>query len=198
MDTAQNGTANDVFNWTDNSRLAAQLLAEDELTDAEIADRAGHSRRQLARWKNHPEFAAHVALLVKDFGDAIATKAIAKRVRRVDALNSRWLKMHQLIAERAKSMASVPGGETGLLVRKVKMLGSGENGREIDEYEVDCGLLKEMRELEKQAAIEVGHWSEKHEYSGAVEIIQTISGVDHDAVLGNHKSNGQAANQLRV
>src|SRR4029077_6664255 len=112
MDAAQNGTQNDVFNWTDNSRLAAQLLAEDELTDAEIADRAGYSRRQLARWKNHPEFTAHVAELVKDFGDAIASKAIAKRVRRVDALNRRWLKMHQVIAERAKSMTEVPGGET--------------------------------------------------------------------------------------
>ena len=198
MDAAQNGTQNDVFNWTDNSRLAAQLLAEDELTDAEIAARAGYSRRQLARWKNSPEFSAHVVELVKVFGDAIASKAIAKRVRRVDALNRRWLALQQVIAERAESMAGVPGGATGLLVRKVKMLGSGENARQIEEYEFDAALVKELRELEKQAAIEVGHWSEKHEYSGTVEIIQTISGVDHDAVLGNHKSNGQASNQLRV
>jgi hypothetical protein len=31
----------------------------------------------------------------------------------------------------------------------------------VEEYQVDTGLLKELREHEKQAAQELGQWSEK-------------------------------------
>jgi hypothetical protein len=31
----------------------------------------------------------------------------------------------------------------------------------VEEYEVDTGLLKELREHEKQAAQELGQWSDK-------------------------------------
>ncbi len=44
----------------------------------------------------------------------------------------------------------VPGGATGLIVRKLKKEGT--------EYELDTGLLSEFREHEKQIAIELGQW----------------------------------------
>lgn len=46
----------------------------------------------------------------------------------------------------------VPGGQTGLIVRKIKQTGT--------EYAVDTGLLSEIREHAKQVAIELGQWQE--------------------------------------
>jgi hypothetical protein len=40
-------------------------------------------------------------------------------------------------------------------------LGSAEYPNVVEEYEVDTGLLKELREHEKQAAQELGQWSDK-------------------------------------
>lgn len=57
-------------------------------------------------------------------------------------------------------MPDVPGGKTGLLVREIKSIGAGPNSREVEEYKVDTGLLKELREHERQAAIELGQWQE--------------------------------------
>jgi hypothetical protein len=58
-------------------------------------------------------------------------------------------------------MKGVPGGTTGLLVRTYKTLGSGESQRVVEEFTVDVALLKELREHEKQAAQELGHWIAK-------------------------------------
>ena len=46
----------------------------------------------------------------------------------------------------------VPGGETGLIVRKLKSTGI--------EYAVDTAVLAEIREQEKHVAIELGQWQE--------------------------------------
>ena len=55
--------------------------------------------------------------------------AVARRHRRVQAMNDRWRKMKQVLRERAAApeMSNVPGGKTGLLVRKVKSIGGGES-----------------------------------------------------------------------
>lgn len=48
------------------------------------------------------------------------------------------------------------GAETGLMVHTVTYLKDGRR----EEWAVDTGLLKELREHEKQAAIECGQWEE--------------------------------------
>jgi hypothetical protein len=153
------------FPWNKAKLEAAQLLAEDRLTDGAIAERAGVSDRQLLRWKHHPEFQAKVAKFAKEIEERVFTRGIANRTRRVDALNDRWLRMGAVIEERAAEpeMAAVPGGKTGLLVRHIKSIGSGPAAREVHEYEVDTGLLRELREHEKQAAQELNQWSDKSE-----------------------------------
>jgi hypothetical protein len=84
-------------------------------------------------------------------------------MRRLEALDRRHRKMSAVIEERAADpkMQDVPGGDTGLLVHRVKSIGKGKHSRTIDLYHVDAALLKEMREIEKQAAIETGQWGEK-------------------------------------
>lgn len=62
------------------------------------------------------------------------------------------------------------GGKTGLIVHNVKGVGKGDDFQLIDLYEVDTGLLREMREHEKQAAQELGDWTERVQHDGALSI----------------------------
>jgi hypothetical protein len=153
------------FRWDQAKAETAFLLAEGRLTHEEIASKVGVERTSLWRWGRHPEFRSKVASHAKDLGDAVVRRGIARRVRRIEAMHRRWQKMHQVIAERAADpeMIDVPGGKTGLLVHRVKGIGRGPAFRVIDLYEVDTGLLRELRKLEKQAAQEMGQWGQKVE-----------------------------------
>ena len=91
-----------------------------------------------------------------------------------------------------------------MLIRKIRSIGSGENAREVEEYEFDAALMKAMLELEKQAAIETGQWEEKTG-GGPTTIIQTIVGVSQQEIIGAPPNiaipNGHIANgngQLRT
>jgi hypothetical protein len=84
---------------------------------------------------------------------------------RIQALQERWSTLRaaiaQLLTERAADMAEVPGGGTGLLVRQY------QGGAPI--YKVDTGLVRLIGQLlahEKQAAEELGQWTEKRDISG--------------------------------
>ena len=54
------------------------------------------------------------------------------------------------------SVERLPGGKTGLLTHDVKTVGSGTCAERVHVYAVDTGLLKQMLDLERQAAAEVG------------------------------------------
>lgn len=57
---------------------AAKLLFEDKLTDQQIADECGVTRRQLARWKQMPEVVVEVERLKERSAEA-AGKSIEKK-----------------------------------------------------------------------------------------------------------------------
>ena len=156
------------FHWTSQKEAAAVLLAEDHLTDEQIAVAVGCSRPTLVRWKAEPDFAARIQEVARRLGDLALRHAIARRHKRVGRLQDRWDRMGKVIEERAAApeMQDVPGGTTGLLVKTIKQIGSGDNAREVEEYEVDVGLLKEEREYARQAAQEIGQWVEKNEHTG--------------------------------
>jgi hypothetical protein len=156
------------FCWSKKKRSAAQLLAEDRLTDEQIASRLKVARMTLCRWKKHPVFGARVQSLVAQYGAVAERCAIGRITNRVEALDERWLAMRQVIAERAAdpSMQDVPGGKSGLLTREIKSVGSGGNAREVEVYRVDTALLKELREHERQAAEELGQWVDRKEITG--------------------------------
>jgi AcrR family transcriptional regulator len=152
---------------TEPMLLAAQLIAEAKLTHDEIAKRVGLSRQAVYAWRKKPEFAAEVERALDERRREIRRTGIAVLERRVAALNDRWLRMQQVIEARAAdpTMQVVPGGPTGLLVHTVKGVGRGEDFQLIDLYEVDTGLLNELRQHEKQAAQELGQWTEKSQSS---------------------------------
>src|SRR5438128_3436383 len=114
------------FRWSAKSEQAAELLVQDELTDAEIAAAVGITDRQLRRWKLHPEFGGRLKGLVTRLAGAGERRAIARRARRVRTLDERWQALQQIAAERAGApeMQEVPGGRTGYLCRTVRGIGS--------------------------------------------------------------------------
>src|SRR5581483_2640122 len=104
-------------------------------------------------------FDARVKKIVAMLDGYSVRYALSRRARRLKRLSERAEKLDRIIKERARSpeMRDVPGGTTGLLTVEVKSVG----GREVKVYSVDTALLKELREHEKQAAIEAAQWLEK-------------------------------------
>jgi hypothetical protein len=171
------------FKWSRLKEKAAHLVAEDRLPDEEIANQAEVDRATLARWKTHPEFQTRVAEHVSAYRAAVRARGIAIVENRVAALQDRWERMQRVIHERAEEMeGEAAGGGTGLLVRQYKTVGKGDAAREVEEYAVDTGLLRELREHEKQASQELGQWTEHKDLTTDGEPFKVYAGFNPDDV----------------
>jgi len=104
---------------------------------------------------------------------------IGIRNARVAKLQDRWDRLHRIILERAAdpAMADIPGGTTGLILKDFK-------GKDANEpiYRVDVGLCQEMRFTEKQAAQELGQWSEGADESKSDEV-QRFDGTMEELLI---------------
>lgn len=168
--------------WNAKRVQAAQLLAEGRLTDEQIAAQLKIGRATLHRWKLEPVFKARVAEITDQMAEALRKKGIRLRENRLAKLDAITTKLEQVFAERAKRAVNVT--EDGGLVMELK---SGlvliQHKRYGTEYAVDTPALREYREYMKQAAIEVGEWTEKQEITGAdngpltVQILDSIAKV---------------------
>ncbi len=78
--------------------------------------------RRLEHWSAAHGWQAKLAEIAEQERQAIVAKGIADKQNRVDALNDRWLRMQRVIEARAEEHAEIPGGQTGLLVRQVKIV----------------------------------------------------------------------------
>lgn len=156
------------FQWSPSKEQAALLVAEDSKSNPDIAAAVGVTARQLERWKRLDAFRSRVEEHRKLWRDELAAEGLASQKNRLAAYNDRWRRMQRVIEAREAdpALANAPGGNTGLMVRQQKGIGSGFNFEIIEEFAVDTGLLKEMRELEKQAAQDLGQWTEKKEIAG--------------------------------
>jgi hypothetical protein len=159
------------WQWTEDRERAAILIAEGELVNQEIATQCSVHRRQILRWKKIPEFAARVKELTEETCKTLAEYAVANKQRRVAELEKRRQLIVALIESRAVAHENAVGGHTGLLTKDIKQIGSGDSAREVEVYSADVALLRELREIEKQAAIECGQWDERPS-SGGNQIVQ--------------------------
>ncbi len=148
-------------NATTKREKAAQLIAEDCLSDEKIAAEVGIGQRTLARWKATRPFMARVEAIAAAFTD----HALARKERRISVLNDLHEKMLQVIAERAQSpdLAAVPGGKTGLVTKMLKGIGKGHDFQVVEVYELDTGTVKEIRAIQEQVAGELGQRVERRE-----------------------------------
>lgn len=122
------------------------------------------------RLLENPEVAARVRELQAEIGAKLEKAAIRDIDARIREYQSRWDRMRQVIDERADAQENqgVAGGRTGLLVRTLKSIRQGEESTVVEEFAVDTGLLREIRELELQVARELGQFIEKHEHGGTI------------------------------
>ncbi len=139
---------------------AAQLLAEDRFPDRKIAELCGISEQSLNKWKQRPEFAARVQELIAIYAERALKFGLARRERRITVLSDMHDRILLVIEERAADpvLAQVPGGKSGLVVRRLRGLSMLR-----EEFEIDTGSVRELRGLEEQIARELGQWKEKSE-----------------------------------
>ena len=181
---------------TEPQLMAAELVAHDRLSIPGIAERVGVGRSTIRDWKTQPEFQTEVERLLNSWAEAIEKRGIADKRRRLFRLNDRWRRGQAFIEKRARLfkqlrngpksqpieledgrliesppsvadlLASVPGGETGMVAWKFKTLHVGkEDYEKVVEFEYDTGLQDALNKIEEQAAIETGQWKPKQEIS---------------------------------
>lgn len=185
LDTSSEKRANSLkldkpFPWTPASLKAAELLAENELSLNEVAQSVGVMRGSLWAWRQHPQFAEAVAERASEIVTAMYKHYIAKKHKRIAALDRLHKKALDVIDQRAKDpmLALFPGGNTGLLVRTEKQMGIGRNATTIVEAQFDRALVAEIRAIQEQAARELGQWVEKAEVAGTFSFTDLFAMVN--------------------
>jgi hypothetical protein len=131
-----------------------------------IAEHLDVSRKTVSAWRRHPEFAARDRELVQQAPDTPPDDFLARLDRCLAHLDRRWQQLGRALdpikSERGAdpAMRSVPGGSTGFIVKKIKVIGRGKNRQTVEEYPIDrrlLALIKEIGQLEGLAARLVGH-----------------------------------------
>jgi transcriptional regulator with XRE-family HTH domain len=153
---------------TRKRREAAQLVADDVLTDLEIADKLGISRATLTRWKRSQNFRSQVGRITEAYAERALKHRIARKERRLTVLADIHDKLLEVIDERSEweEVAHVPGGKTGLITKTLKGIGKGDDFQVVEVYEVDTGTLKEIRAVQEQVAEELGQKVSRHQLTG--------------------------------
>ena len=179
------------FKWNEQREQAAQLIAEGDLSDSQIAERLEIGRRTLFDWRQRPEFLARVDEDVVEFRKAIRARGIAVMENRVRHLQRRHDAMNRIISERGASdeMQNIPGGTTGLIVKNVKAAG----GAVVETYEFDAALDKALRDTEKQAAQELGQWMEKKDFTSGGKTMKAYMDIDDGDDDGGGEQPGPTA-----
>ena len=166
------------WKWTGRRIEAARLIAEGEMSLEAIAKKCGVSRPTLDTWRRREPFQERIQQFLSAYcasGFAVVSRRIQKLTRLVVNADRELELLETVKAERAKmyNKPNIPGGATGLVVTEFKGVGGGENFQLIPEHPVDTGLLqaitsmrREQRETLKQAAQDLGQFSEKLEVTG--------------------------------
>ncbi len=149
--------------YQDNIRKrVASLLAMEQLSESEIAEQFRLNRRTLTRWKKQPEFQELVQSFARAQRQQLESKGIAKLRGRIRVANKQWLDLTAFMERRGRDprMRSVPGGRSGLLVRRTKVLRSGDNFGLLVDYRLDEKLLRTLRGLERWVSEQLGQWDQ--------------------------------------
>lgn len=147
---------------------AARLVAEDYLPDPKIADKVGISLAGLKKWKKLPEFEARRKYFVSRYSERALNHGLARQDRRLSILNDIHNRLLRVIEARAEAeeLQHIPGGDTGTVTKMLKGIGKGDDFQVVEVYEVDTGILKEIRAIHEQVADELGQRRKKVELSG--------------------------------
>ena len=169
---------------------AAMLVAEDQLTDEEIAHECAITRRTLATWKTQQLFIDRVRTAGAELTEAAMRHGVARRDRRLAALQKVHKRLLAVIEARATDpdLQAIPGGSTGLIVRKPVVSMGTIAGYE---YAVDTGTIAELRKVQEQVAKELGQSIERHEHR-VIGSMQDLTDAELAAIVGNGSTTADA------
>jgi transposase len=187
------------FQWNKERELVAKLLAEDELTDDQIAATIGRSRQLISTWKHHPEFEARIDKHIAEWKRRVNRKIWVNPEKRIEALISDIRAIETILKERGSQVAAeasedttleallsehgvnyAGGARTGYITRDFR--GNGPNMRAV--YQFDAALMRERRELMKHLAQELHQWEESKPKSDdrLDELVAIIQKMNADGV----------------
>jgi hypothetical protein len=154
---------------TPKQQEVAELLAHGKSV-AKTAELAGVGKRTIFEWKKKD--AAFQAEIERIWRHLAQTGGMSDQDLRLRSLNDLDKRLTSVMVQRAKDpgMQTVPGGNTGLMTVRYKMLSRMDNTGEkpvrvsepVPEYAVDTGMIAELRAVKLQIAIETGQWKPKH------------------------------------
>lgn len=152
---------------------AARLVAEDDLTDENIAVEVKISKRQLENWKQLPEFRARVKEHITQITEQILSSGYCRIDKRVELLGKNINRLESIIKAQASSdeVSGQPGAETGLIFRKDVPTRFGTT----KEYSVATSILAEERAILKHIAQETGDWVER--IAGNISLDTALAGL---------------------
>jgi DNA-binding CsgD family transcriptional regulator len=168
---------------------AARLVAEDELSDTEIAQRCGITRRTLMRWKKQPTIQREIDENLGLIELHSEVRMLSERQKRIADMDIRFQELQGIVRQRAKSseMRGVPGGSTGLMRRRKGSFRRRHGRTGLDpvcDYELDITLLREERRLIAKVAKALGQWQRPKYKPIAVPTSTAVpSGKQHWAAL---------------
>jgi hypothetical protein len=151
------------FLWTAQREEAALLVAQDELTDEQIAKRVGVTRNgAVARWKATPAFRVRVNEHVREWAQRFREEGLCVKERRVRSLVDDFAATELILSERGEQLADFGGGcSTGFICRDYK----GKDATQ-EVFFFDAALMRERRAIREQIAQELGDVVTKHEHTG--------------------------------
>lgn len=154
------------FRWTEPRERAAFLLAEDELSDEEIAAEVGVHRATLATWKRRSEFRERMREHVKALEAEIVHIGITRKRNRLARLQRLLDRQERFMADHKLAVERPVFSQDGELAYETKY---------------DAGLSREYRATLEQVAKELGQLSEKIQIEQET-IIRRYVGVDMEDV----------------
>lgn len=170
------------------------------MSDRAIADSLNIHYKTLASWRRHPDFQARISEELEEIRKQALRLPIAKVTERVKTLNALRDDLFRVKDERAEEWAAlaqeldgkpeaekvfdemfgglgtrIPAGAgTGLVIRQIKMIGSGPTARVVEEFGVDTSLFDRIIKAQEEAARELGQRVDKQELSGQVAMVRIV------------------------
>lgn len=153
--------------WSEKVEHACGLIAHGA-SPAHAALECDASVGTIRAWLKYPEFQNRVLELRDHFVRETMAYSVASVACRTAAYQQQFEDIQEIRKERAADpqMQDVPGGKTGRMVLQKRQLGKGEKAEIIEEYKADGYLMTQELAVLKQAAQDLGQWSEKRVITG--------------------------------
>src|ERR1700730_16230228 len=121
------GPSLDPWTWTAEHERAAQLVADGQRTNDQIAVECGVAGRSLREWKRCPEFRERVRQHLAEYRAKLAVEGLALKSNRIALLMGRAAILRGIVRAHGKhpSMANAPGttvAQKGIQVRRMKSI----------------------------------------------------------------------------